>query len=81
MITNEDLVELYAAASAIEAERLVLLLNEDGVEALARETTASSFPTSGMHLIMVRTSDREKAHATIALARSEGAVTDRGEWL
>ncbi len=78
---NEDILEIYAAASAVEAERLVLLLEEDGIEALARATTMSSFPAGGQHLVLVKASDREKALKTIADARREGAVSDRGEVL
>jgi hypothetical protein len=77
----EDLVELYAAQGAIEADRIVLLLAEDGVEGLARATTVSAFPTSGAHLILVRGADRERARATIENARREGAISVGGEWL
>jgi hypothetical protein len=80
-LSGEDLVELYAPANAIEADRIVMLLAEDGIEAIARATTMSSFPTSAQHLVLVRAADRERAHATIANARREGAVSDGGEWL
>ncbi|MDP2343946.1 MAG: hypothetical protein Q8O67_23515 [Deltaproteobacteria bacterium] len=80
-LTNEDLLEIYAAASSMEAERLVLLLGEDGIEAMARATTMSSFPTPGQYLILVKGSDREKALKTITDARREGAISDRGELL
>jgi hypothetical protein len=80
-LDHEDLVELYAAASSIEAERLVMLLGEDGVEAIARATTISSFPTSSQHLILVRAGDREAAKKTIEDARREGVVSDGGDWL
>jgi hypothetical protein len=81
VVSDEDLLEIYAAASSMEAERLVLMLGEDGVEALSRATTASSFPTGGQYLILVKASDREKAVKTIGDARREGAITDRGEML
>lgn len=77
----DDLIELYAAQGAIEADRIVLLLAEDGVEALARATTVSSFPTAAQHLILVRGADRERARATIENARREGAISHGGEWL
>lgn len=80
-LDHEDLVEIYAAATSIEAERLVLMLEEDGVEALARATTISSFPTAGQHLILVRAGDREKALVTIRDARREGVVSEGGAWL
>ena len=80
-LDNEDLLEIYAAATSIEAERLVMLLSEDGIEALARATTISSFPAGGQHLILVKGSDREKATKTIADARREGVVSSQGEML
>lgn len=80
-LDREDLIEIYAAASQLEAERLVMMLGEDGVEAISRETTMSSFPTAGQHLILVRQSDRTKALETITAARSEGVVTAGGEQL
>ena len=80
-VTNEDLLEIYAASSSLEAERLVLLLGEDGVEALARATTGSSFPSASQHLILVKSSDRAQALKTINDARREGAISVRGELL
>ena len=80
-LSAEDLVELYAPANAIEADRLVLLLADDGVEAIARATTMSSFPTSAQHLLLVRGADRQRARATIENARREGAISDGGDWL
>jgi hypothetical protein len=77
----DDLIELYASQNAIEADRIVLLLAEDGIEALARATTISSFPTSAQHLILVRGTNVETAKATIENARREGAISDGGEWL
>ncbi|MBM4279824.1 MAG: hypothetical protein FJ137_03440 [Deltaproteobacteria bacterium] len=77
----DDLIELYAAANAIEADRLVLLLADDGVEALARATTMSSFPASGQQLILVRGVDRARARTTIDNARREGVIADGGDWL
>ena len=77
----EDLIELYAPANGIEAERLVLILAEDGVEALARATTMSAFPTQAQHLLLVRSADVTKARATIAGARREGVISQGGDWL
>jgi hypothetical protein len=78
---DDDLVELYAPANAVEADRLVLLLAEDGVEALARATTSSSFPTAGQMLLLVRGSELAKATSTIENARREGAISQGGDWL
>ncbi len=80
-LDREDLVEIYAAASQLEAERLVIMLREDGVEAIARDTASSSFPTEGQHLILVRQGDHAKALQTIGAARNEAVVTTGGEAL
>jgi hypothetical protein len=79
----EDLVEVYAAANAVEADRLVLLLEEDGVEAIARETTMSSFPSpaEAHYLILVRDGSKAKAKEIIEAARREGAISTDGEHL
>jgi hypothetical protein len=77
----DDLIELYASTIAVEADRIVLLLAEDGIEALARATTMSSFPTAAQHLILVRAGDRDRARATIENARREGAISEGGDWL
>jgi hypothetical protein len=79
----EDLVELYAAATRVEADRIVLLLEEDGVEAMARETTMTSFPSPAeAHvLVLVRSGDRDKAKATVEAAVREGAVSEGGQLL
>jgi hypothetical protein len=77
----DDLIELYAAINQLEADRLVLLLGEDGIEAIARATTMTSFPTSGAWLVQVRFADRAQATKVIGAARAEGAVSDRGEFI
>jgi hypothetical protein len=76
----DDLVEVYAASHQLEADRLVLLLQDDGIDALARATTMSSFPTTGAWLVQVRFGDLDAAKKVIAAARAEGAVSDRGEF-
>lgn len=79
----EDLVEIYAAASAVEADRIVLLLDEDGIESIARATTMSSFPSAaeGSHLILVREASRGKAKEVLEAARRDGAISDAGAFL
>jgi hypothetical protein len=78
-----DMIELYAASSAMEAERIVLILEDEGVEALARALSASSFPAdvSSQHLIVVQAPDRDKAKEAIAKARADGVITVTGDFL
>jgi hypothetical protein len=76
----EDLIELYAATNQLEANRLVLLLAEDGIEAIPRATTMTSFPTSGAWLILVAESAVDAARRIISNARLEGAIGVGGEF-
>lgn len=79
----EDLVEIYAASSAVEADRIVLLLDEDGIESIARETTMSSFPSPAecSHLILVREASRTQARTLLEAARRDGAISESGAFL
>lgn len=79
----EDLVEIYGAATSMEADRIVLLLDEDGIEAIARETTMSSFPApaESHYLVSVREPQRERARALIEAARRDGAISENGSFL
>jgi hypothetical protein len=81
-LDKEDLVEMYGAASLLEGQRLVLLLEEDGIEALVRETTASSFPSAAEahYLVCVRAGDIEKARAVVEAARRDGAISLDGDF-
>jgi hypothetical protein len=76
----EDLVELYAAATRIEADRLALLLEEDEIESIVRETTMSSFPSpaEGHFLLLVRSGDKARARTLIEAAVRDGAVSTGG---
>ncbi len=75
---GDEIIELYVAPSQLEADRLVLLLEEDGVTAMARATTMASFPTSGSYLILVKNTDLATAKKTISDARAGGAISDAG---
>jgi hypothetical protein len=79
----EDLVELYGAATAVEADRVVLLLAEEGIEAVARATTMSSFPSpaEAHYLVCVREAGLEKAREVIEAARRDGAISENGAFL
>jgi hypothetical protein len=74
---------VYAAASAVEADRIVLVLDEAGIEAIARATTMSSFPSpsESAHLVLVRDKSKAEARELIERARVDGVVTGDGEFL
>ena len=80
----EDIIEIYGAATSVEADRIVLFLEEDGIEAIARATSmSSSFPSPvGAHyMICVREPQRSKAKALIDAARKDGAISEDGAFL
>lgn len=76
----DELVEVYGAASSVEADRIVLLLEEEEIDAIVRATTASSFPSpaAAHHLVCVRGSDQERARHLIEAARRDGAISEDG---
>jgi hypothetical protein len=77
----EDLLELYSAPSQLEADRLVLMLGDDKIEAIARATTMTNFPTTGGYLILVRAGDAAQARKLIAEARRDAVIGEGGEFL
>jgi hypothetical protein len=80
----EDIVEIYGAATSLEADRIVLLLEEEGIEAIAREASmSSSFPSpaEAHYLICVREPEKPKARELIEAARKDGAISDAGAFL
>lgn len=79
-LDTEELIELYAAPEQLEADRIIQMLAEDGVEALARVTASSTFPVEGAVFVLVAAHDVDKARATIENARREGAISDGGEF-
>ncbi len=82
-LAREDLVELYAAKNAIEADRVVRILEDDLVEALYRETTMSSFPdpAEAHFLVMVRGDQAAQARALIGSARTDGVISKDGVFI
>jgi hypothetical protein len=79
----EDLVELYAAANAVEARRVVLFLEDEGIEALTRDTTGTAFPSDAgsQVLVLAPSGARERAAAIIRAAIQDGAISSGGQLL
>lgn len=79
----DELVQIYGAATRMEADRIVLLLDEEGVDAVVHETQATSFPSSsGAHyLICVRGPDEPRTRTVIEAARLGGAISEQGTFL
>lgn len=81
-LTDEDIVEIYAAGSDVEADRIVLLLEEQGVEAQRRETSVPVFPgATHRHLITVFAHERDKSLAAIRQAIEDNILPADGTFL
>jgi len=80
---DEDIVEFYAAGSEVEADRIVLLLGDDGIEAHRRETSVPLVPSDGSsrHLITVFESDVERARALVKQAIADDVLPSSGMFL
>jgi len=80
---DEDIVELYAAGSSVEADRIVLLLDEEGIEAQRRETSVPVFPaiSNARHLITVLAHDKDRATEVIKRAIDDEILVADGTFL
>lgn len=78
-----DLTEVYAASSAMGAERIVLLLQDDGVDASLRESSVTGFPTvsTARHLIIVPSPEAERARSLIRTAIEDEVLPGEGTFL
>ena len=79
----QDLIEIYGASNLLEADRVVSLLGDEGIEAIHRETTMSSFPSAAEahYLVCVRADDKARAVTLIEEARTDGAISGVGAFL
>jgi hypothetical protein len=80
---DEDIVEIYAAGSSVEADRILLLLGENDVEGHRKETSVAMIPGAGSHrhLITVLAHDKDKAVSAIKQAIADEILPDDGTWL
>jgi hypothetical protein len=80
---DEDVLEIYAAGSDVEADRILLMLNDEGVEAHRRETSVPMVPAAGSarYLITVFSSDADKARAVLKQAIADDILPKDGTFL
>lgn len=78
-----DLVEIYAAASEMGADRIVLMLQDEGVDAVKRESSVAQLPTTSTqrHLVIVPAPDKERAQALIRRAIEDEVLPGDGSFL
>ncbi len=84
----EDLIQgnieaIYAASSALEAERIVLLLDEEGLKAEKQESSVIGIPTDAGHQFLVTCFAHlsEHAHQVIQKAIDDKIVSAQGTFL
>ena len=82
-LADEDLVEIYAAGGSVEAERITLLLKEEGIEASVRATSVPAFPGAGnqRHLIVVFATAKPQATSIIERAIADEVLIADGTFL
>ena len=80
ILAEEDLVAVYAASTDLEADRLLKVLADNGIEAILRESASSSFPASSddRHAIVVAAHVQERSRALIEEAVRDGVVSAGG---
>jgi hypothetical protein len=80
-----DTVDIYACYETQQAERLVEILEEEGLDVLVRDRSSTLFPTnvgkSAQHIIAVAGSSADRAREVITSAVRDGVVPDDGEML
>lgn len=87
-MANDDLTEvaissIYAASSAIEANRIVMLLADEGMTAHQQETSVSAFPSDSGHRFLVTCFEdlSEKARSVIKAAIDDEVISQNGTFL
>jgi hypothetical protein len=82
-LADIDLVEIYAAGSHVGVDRICMILQDEEVEAIAREITLSELPSSANErfIVTVPASDAERATAIIKKAIDDAIVPNEGTFL
>ena len=73
----------YAAGNDLEARRIVAILQDENIEAMARETTNSVFPgAAGMRfLILVPSEKRQSCAQMIQQAINDEVISNEGSYI
>ena len=82
-LTDVDITVIFAASSGIEADRIVLLLREQGVTANQQESSVSAIPTDTGHRFFVTcfANVAEKAREIIKQAVADEVISSNGSFL
>jgi hypothetical protein len=82
-LDSMNMVDVYAAGSPMEADRISALLADEGIEPMTREVSVSEFPSTATQrfLILTAEGDKERAQALIRQAIADGVLPSDGSFL
>jgi hypothetical protein len=82
-LDDMSLADVYAAGGAMEADRITLLLQDEGIEAVKREVSVSEFPSTATqrYLILAPETDKARAQDLIRGAIRDGIIPEDGTFL
>jgi hypothetical protein len=82
-VPDMDLSEVYSAASPMEADRILMVLADEGIEGMRRDTSVSQFPSDANAgaLVLVPVESRDKARELIQQAIDDEVIPADGTFL
>lgn len=81
--TSERYIDVYAASDALEAERIITVLEEEGIVAHESSSGVSQIPSLGDNrfIIAVLRGSIKQSKAVIEQARQDGVISANGIFL
>ena len=82
-LTDMNLVEIYAASTDLEADRVVMLLGDEEIEAYKREQSVTAIPVEAGHrfIIVVFEDHKDRALEVLEQARKDEVLPAGGTFL
>ena len=82
-MADASFAAFYAASSDLEARRIVAILQDEKIEAMARETTNSVFPgAAGMRfLVLVPSEKRQECAQMVQQAINDEVISSEGSYI
>jgi hypothetical protein len=82
-LADASFVAFYAASNDLEARRVVAILQDESIEAMARETTSTVFPgASGLRfLVLVPAEQRTACAKMVQQAINDEVLSDEGSYI
>lgn len=82
-LDDMNMADVYAAGSPMEADRITLMLEDQGIEVMKREVSISEFPSTATQrfLILAPEADKKRAQQLIKSAIEDGIIPSDGSFL